>query len=519
MPASFLMVNTTMADGDSIPSVRIVQESGVDGGYKLVFTVTAVAADLGKITNFNVILSCDNAVVIPVDSHTGMPTSVVSVSLETSMTLLTPSWTKVYGRSVLSVTVMDLHGVNMSGGCVVVEFYFRYADGVTAVDVYDSAFLLTSNPVGDAYMIQLGSDDGTSYYYGSIDDTDHVINLEDFIFGLPESTYAVTYDANDGLNAPMDSSSPYVFGTSVTVLGQGSVQKNGFIFNGWSANSTAGMVYQPSDSFIITGVTVFYAVWTETPNSPGGTGNPTTYSVTYNANGGTEAPVDNNRYAQGVTVTILPSVPVRSGYSFAGWLYNGVTYYSGDTFVMLVNNVALVAQWKEGTSTTYTIIYNASAGVNPPIDSNSPYISGATVTVLGQNSMSRSGYTFNGWSVNSTTGQTFTANNTFTITGDTTFYAIWTETTTPTKNSETTITQAPTLTPPSTPTLTPTLTPPTQTSINESVAEMEPIKTNPPETWTFWRLMFMACTVLVVSIVLAFLGINKEYVFNSESIN
>jgi len=74
-----------------------------------------------------------------------------------------------------------------------------------------------------------------------------------------------------------------------------------------------------------------------------------------------------------------------------------------------------------------TVSYNANGGINPPTDSNSIYVSGATVTVLGRGIMTRAGHTFQGWTANSTTGKTYAMGNTFTITGDTTFYALWTD--------------------------------------------------------------------------------------------
>ena len=75
---------------------------------------------------------------------------------------------------------------------------------------------------------------------------------------------------------------------------------------------------------------------------------------------------------------------------------------------------------------TYTVTYadgGAESG-NVPTDSNSPYNSGATVTVLGNTgNLTKDGYTFAGWSDGSTTYQ---AGGTFTINGNTTLTAQWT---------------------------------------------------------------------------------------------
>ncbi len=44
-----------------------------------------------------------------------------------------------------------------------------------------------------------------------------------------------------------------------------------------------------------------------------------------------------------------------------------------------------------GAATTYTVTYDANGSSGAPTDPNSPYTSGATVTVLGAGSMSRAG--------------------------------------------------------------------------------------------------------------------------------
>ena len=67
-----------------------------------------------------------------------------------------------------------------------------------------------------------------------------------------------------------------------------------------------------------------------------------TYTVTYNANGasGGSVPMDNNKYQQGATVTVLGNTGtlVKTGYAFAGWNTKadgtGTSYAAGATFSM-----------------------------------------------------------------------------------------------------------------------------------------------------------------------------------------
>ena len=81
-----------------------------------------------------------------------------------------------------------------------------------------------------------------------------------------------------------------------------------------------------------------------------GGGSASTYSVTYDANGGEGAvPVDNTTYSDDVfTVTVQESSLTRLGHTFAGWNTKadgtGVSYLAGDQFI-ISSDVILYAQW------------------------------------------------------------------------------------------------------------------------------------------------------------------------------
>lgn len=80
----------------------------------------------------------------------------------------------------------------------------------------------------------------------------------------------------------------------------------------------------------------------------------------------------------------------------------------------------------------YTVTYNpvseSGTGTGTMTDSNSPYASGATVTVLSSTFTAPSGMDFNHWNTKAdNTGISYDADNTFTISGNTTLYAIWGE--------------------------------------------------------------------------------------------
>ena len=78
---------------------------------------------------------------------------------------------------------------------------------------------------------------------------------------------------------------------------------------------------------------------------------------------------------------------------------------------------------------TYSVTYddNGSTGGTVPVDENSPYVSGETVTVLGNTGdLVKPGHTFMGWNTAADgTGTTYEPDGTFTITADTVLYAQW----------------------------------------------------------------------------------------------
>ena len=251
-------------------------------------------------------------------------------------------------------------------------------------------------------------------------------------------TYTVTYDGNTNTsgNAPVDGSSPYIVGSTVTVLGNSgspALAKSGFAFSGWNtAANGSGTSYSQSNTFAINADVTLYAQWTPT------------YTVTYDGNSNTSgnAPVDGSSpYVTGSTVTVLGNsgspVLEKSGYTFSGWNTesdgSGTSYSQGNTFAINAD-VTLYAQW---ALITYTVTYNGNTNTsgNVPTDDSSPYVVGSTVTVLGNSGspvLEKSGYIFAGWNTLANgSGTSYSQGSTFTINANTTLYAVWAVVTAP----------------------------------------------------------------------------------------
>jgi len=78
------------------------------------------------------------------------------------------------------------------------------------------------------------------------------------------ATYTVIYNGNGhtGGTVPIDSNSPYVLTSTVTVLGGGTLERRGYSFNGWSmAQGGGGKLYEQGEVFSITSNVTFFAQW------------------------------------------------------------------------------------------------------------------------------------------------------------------------------------------------------------------------------------------------------------------
>ncbi len=111
-----------------------------------------------------------------------------------------------------------------------------------------------------------------------------------------------------------------------------------------------------------------------------GTTGGTTYTVTYNLNGGTGTTPTESAKSSGETFSLhngTTNITPPSGKVFSQWKDQDNNYYDGgDTYTMPAKNVTLTAQWVN----TYTVTYNLNGGTGTtPTEGAHP--SGATFTL------------------------------------------------------------------------------------------------------------------------------------------
>lgn len=195
----------------------------------------------------------------------------------------------------------------------------------------------------------LANGTGTNYNPAATFNIDTMNPANVTLYAQWQNTYSVTYDGNGntGGAVPVDSSSPYLTGENVTVLGNtGGLTKTGCTFVEW--NGSPGAVTGGSVFAMASANVVLYAVW----NCP-------QYSVTYDGNGATggSSPSTVN-YSPGATVTVESNTGglVRTGFAFNGWNTasdgSGTNYAGGNQFTIAANTT-LYARWAPRYAVTY----------------------------------------------------------------------------------------------------------------------------------------------------------------------
>lgn len=145
------------------------------------------------------------------------------------------------------------------------------------------------------------------------------------------------------------------------------------------------------------------------------------YTVSYNANGGSGAPSSQTKW-YGTNLTLSPTKPTRTGYTFQGWATSstgGVSYSASGTYTAN-GGATLYAVWK---ANTFTVTFNANGGINAPASQTKTYGVNLTLTTAVP---TRTDYNFLGWGTTaSDTTPTYASGGTYTNNGAITLYAVW----------------------------------------------------------------------------------------------
>lgn len=186
------------------------------------------------------------------------------------------------------------------------------------------------------------------------------------------NTYKITYNANGGSGAP--SAQTYTYASSGSfALSSTKPTRTGYTFLGWSQSSTATSAsYSAGQQWAYSNASNYtlYAVWKIN-----------TYTVSYNANGGSGAPSAQTK-TYGTALTLSSTKPTKSN----------------------------------TTATGYTVTFNGNGG---------------TPSKTSQAATNTTSYTFKNWNTNSGgTGTSYSSGGSYTANAAATLYAQWNSSTT-----------------------------------------------------------------------------------------
>ena len=208
--------------------------------------------------------------------------------------------------------------------------------------------------------------------------------------------YTITYFGNGNTSGSVPASGVYSLTSgNYAIANKNTLSKTGYLFNGWTSDT--GTVFSVGSSYTRLANLNLYARWLAE-----------TYTVTYSANGGSgSVPIKSGTVTIGETFTAPSTSITLAGSSFAGWSDGIRTYLPGDVITVGGSNLTLTAVWN---GTQYVVVYSLNGGTGSAPTSPNFYMSD-TFTVASIGSVTKTGYTFTGWTESGTaysTGATFT---------------------------------------------------------------------------------------------------------------
>lgn len=254
------------------------------------------------------------------------------------------------------------------------------------------------------------------------DNGDSATKTVSFSVTVPAWTsYTVKYNANGGSGAPSNQTK---WKDQTLKLSTTKPTRTGYTFQGWATSASGSVAYASGANYTSNASVTLYAVWKAI-----------TYTVKYNANGGSGAPSSQTK-TYGKTLTLSSTVPTRTSiedngtlteYTFKGWATSStstsVAYKAGASYTANAA-ITLYAVWSRTISVNlYDVSYNTNGGSDVI---SQVKIKGKTLKLRSTVPV-KNGYTFTGWGLSAdSTTVSYSAGGNYTLDEDIVLYAIWT---------------------------------------------------------------------------------------------
>lgn len=229
-------------------------------------------------------------------------------------------------------------------------------------------------------------------------------------FKYQPKTYTVSYNANGGSGAPAGQTK--VHGETVKLSTQVPT-RNGYTFAGWATSANGNVSYKSGGSYASDANITLYAIW-----------NANTYTVSYNAGGGTNAPQSQIKQ-HGESIRLSTQEPTKTDCIFLGWsrTVDGDAEFASGSVYSSDETVTLYAVWQEKENEVYYVIYNSDGGSQAP--SMQTKNQDETVTISDMVPV-RDGYVFEGWASGNDAVATYFPNDTYGENKTLYLRAVWT---------------------------------------------------------------------------------------------
>lgn len=220
-----------------------------------------------------------------------------------------------------------------------------------------------------------------------------------------ETVYSITYNLGGG----SVSGNPVSYTKDTATFTLNNPTRTGYSFSGWTGTGISGVtatVTVPKGSL---GNRTYTATWT-----------PTTYTITYNLDGGTNSALNPRSYTV-ETDTFTLAYPTKSGAVFAGWTGTDIDGVSANVTISKgsTGNRTYTATWD---ISTFTISYNLNGGIGDASNPTSYSVDSDPITLARP---SRTGYRFLGWTGTGLSGVTEYVTIPTGSTGHRSYTAIW----------------------------------------------------------------------------------------------
>jgi uncharacterized repeat protein (TIGR02543 family) len=201
------------------------------------------------------------------------------------------------------------------------------------------------------------------------------------------TSYSITYNLDGGTNADGNPASYTVESAAITLADP---TRTGYDFGGWFEQADFTGTAVTTIAAGSSGAKAFYAQWTAIPS----------YAITYNLNGGTNAPGNPATYTAVAAVTL--AAPIRAGY--IGTWHDNVGLAGSAVASIPLGTTGPKEFWAKWVAITYTVAYRANGGEGAAMQP-SPYTYG-TAAALAANTYTRADFSFGSWNTQQDGGGT-----------------------------------------------------------------------------------------------------------------